>query len=151
MASDRVKESASLFDNGYNCSQSVFSVFAEEYGLEPNLARKIATGLGGGVGRTGNICGAVSGAVLAIGLIHGMNSTSDAERKEKSHQITQEFVKTFTDRFGSVSCPILLGYHLGIPSEKEEAGKTGAIRKICPGLVQGAVGILEEILAKNRD
>lgn len=151
MTSDRTEESASLFNSGCNCSQSVFSVFTEEYGLEPKLGRKIATALGGGVGRTGNMCGAVSGAILAIGLIYGMDNPGDTETKEKTYQMTQEFVKTFTERYGSVSCPTLLGYHLGIPSEREEAGKKGAIKEICPGLVQGAVEILEEILAKNSD
>ena len=149
MASDRIHESLYLFNQGYNCSQAVFSVYAEENGLDPDLARKIATSLGAGIGRTGNICGAVSGAILAIGLIHGMNRPDDTEAREKSYQLTQDFMKTFTDRYGSVSCPTLLGYHLGIPAEREEAGRKGVVKDICPRLVQGAAEILKEILEKN--
>jgi C_GCAxxG_C_C family probable redox protein len=149
MTSDRINESAVLFEHGYNCSQAVFSVFAKENNLDPNLAGKIATALGAGISRTGNICGAVSGAILAVGLIHGMNNCEDTEGKEKSYQVSQEFVKTFTDRYGSVSCKTLLGYDLGDPVEREEAGKKGVVKQICPPLVQGAVEILEEILAKN--
>lgn len=149
MASDRIHESLYLFNQGYNCSQAVFSVYAEKNGLDPDLARKIATSLGAGIGRTGNICGAVSGAILAIGLIHGMNCPDDTEAREKSYQLTQDFMKTFTDRYGSVSCPILLGYHLGIPAEREEVRRKGVVKDICPGLVQGAAEILKEILEKN--
>ncbi len=146
MASDHITESSDLFENGYNCSQAVFSVYAQEYGLDPDLARKIATGLGAGVGRTGTICGAVSGAILAIGLVHGMGKSDEVAAKEKCYALDTDFVQRFTSEFGSIECPALLGFNLSIPAEQEEARKRGVVQKICPGLVKGAVEILDEIL-----
>lgn len=147
MDTDRAKEAVDLFAQGYNCSQSVFSVFADEYGLDPALARKIATGLGAGVGRTGNLCGAVSGAILALGLIKGMNSLDEPEWRNKSYALDQKFIQEFTARFGSIQCPVLLGYNMAVPEEMEEAQKLGVAKKVCPGLIKGAVEILEEILS----
>lgn len=149
MTSEHGNNAGRLFEQGYNCSQAVFSVYAEEHGLDPVMARKIATSLGAGIGRTGNICGAVSGAILAIGLLHGMSSNNDAAGRENSYTLDQRFIEEFTSRFGSVECPTLLGFHLGIPEEREEAQKQGAVKKICPGLVIGATEILDGILKEN--
>ncbi|NLV26445.1 MAG: C_GCAxxG_C_C family protein [Methanomicrobiales archaeon] len=151
MKSDPVAVSSDLFAQGYNCSQSVFTAFAKENGLDPSMALKIATSYGGGIGRTGNVCGAVSGAILAIGLTHGMDSLQETEKKEKCYALDQEFIEKFTAKFGSINCTKLLGYNLGIPAEREEAGKKGVIKQICPGLVKGAAEILEELLKKNND
>ncbi|PWR71116.1 C-GCAxxG-C-C family protein [Methanospirillum stamsii] len=151
MKSDPVTSAADLFAQGYNCSQSVFTAFAEENGLDPAIALKIATSFGGGIGRTGNVCGAVSGAILAIGLIHGMDSLQESGKKEQCYALDQEFIQKFTAKFGSIECTKLLGYNLGIPAEREEAGKKGVIKHICPGLVKGAAEILEELLKKDKD
>ena len=145
MTSDHGEMATRLFDQGYNCSQAVFSVYAEECGLDPVVARKIATSLGAGIGRTGNICGAVSGAILAIGLLHGMNNHDDSAGKEKSYALDQRFIQEFTNRYGSIECPVLLGFHLGIPQQREEAQKEGAVKKICPGIIIGSTEILDEI------
>lgn len=149
MMHDHIQESVELFNQGYNCSQAVFSVYAKDYGIDPALARKIATGFGAGVGRTGNICGAVSGAILALGLVHGMSYVEETTGREKSYALDQEFMNEFTKRFGSVNCADLLGYNMAIVEEREEAKKQGVVKKVCPVLVQGAAEILADILRKN--
>lgn len=146
MTTDHAQEAVDLLEEGYNCSQSVFSVYAKEYGLDPVLARKIATGLGAGVGRTGNLCGAVSGAILVLGLTHGIHSLEDPKWRDKCYGLDQKFIERFTARFGSIQCPALLGYNMAIPSEMAEAKKLGVAKKVCPGLVRGAVEILDELL-----
>lgn len=146
MNSDQVKEAAELFDQGYSCSQAVFSVYAKFFGLDPVLALKIATSFGAGIGRTGNVCGAVSGAILAIGLGYGMCTIDDTGGREKSYARDQIFIQKFTERFGSIQCRDLLGYNLAIPTEMEEAKKQGVVKQVCPGLVKGAVEILQEII-----
>lgn len=143
---DHAQEATHLLDQGYSCSQSVFSVYAKEYGLDPALAQKIATGFGGGVGRTGNMCGAVSGAILVLGLAHGMNFLEEPEWREKSYSLDKEFIEKFISRFGSIQCPDLLGYNMAIPEELEESKRVGAAKKVCPEVVRGAAEILEEIL-----
>ena len=71
-----------LFENGYDCGQVVFSYFAEELGLDEEIALKIAAGLGGGM-FGGDSCGAVVGAVLAIGLKYGHYEEEDFQERQK--------------------------------------------------------------------
>jgi len=143
---DRAQKAVDLLEEGYSCSQSVFSVFAEEHGLDPVLARKLATGFGGGVGRTGNMCGAVSGAILVLGLTHGMNYLDEPDWRDKCYSLDKEFIEKFVSKFGSIQCPDLLGYNMAIPEEMAESKRVGAVKKVCPNLVRGAVEILEEML-----
>lgn len=150
MTSDHVSESSDLYARGCNCSQAVFTAFARDNGIDPALAMKIATGLGAGFGRTGNMCGVVSGAILAIGLIHGMSSPEEAAAKEKCYALDQEFIQQFIAKYGSIQCPDLLGYNMAIPAQQEEARKKGVANKICPDLVRGAVKILEEVLREEK-
>lgn len=146
MNMDHAQEAVDLLAEGYTCSQSVFSVYAKEHGLDPVLARKIATGFGGGVGRTGNLCGAVSGAILVLGLIRGMNSLDEPEWRDKSYALDKEFIERFVAKFGSIQCPDLLGYNMAIPEEFAESKRVGAAKKVCPELVRGAAQILDEML-----
>ena len=74
----KVERAAALHASGSSCSQSVFVPFAEELGLDPQRAHKLATGLGAGCGRQQLVCGAVSGAVLALGLALGSEEGSEA-------------------------------------------------------------------------
>ncbi|WP_181391822.1 C-GCAxxG-C-C family protein [Methanospirillum lacunae] len=148
MNMDHAQEAVDLLAEGYSCSQSVFSVYAKEYGLDPALARKISTGFGGGIGRTGNMCGAVSGAILVLGLANGMNSLQEPEWREKSYSLDKEFIEKFISRFGSIQCPDLLGYNMAIPEELAESKRVGAAKKVCPELVRGAAEILDEMLKK---
>lgn len=149
MNMDHAQEAVDLLAEGYSCSQSVFSVYAKEYGLDPALARKIATGFGGGVGRTGNMCGAVSGAILVLGLANGMNSLQEPDWRGKSYSLDKMFIEKFVSRFGSIQCPDLLGYNMAIPEELAESKRVGAAKKVCPELVRGAAEILEEMLKKD--
>ena len=150
MAIDHAQEATALFAEGYNCAQAVFSVYAEEYGMDPALAKKIATGFGGGIGRTGNLCGAVAGAILALSLAHGMNQLDDPDWRGKSYGLDQQFIQKFTIRFGSIQCPALLGYNMAIPDELVAMKKAGVTQKVCPVLIQVAIEILDEILRNNR-
>lgn len=146
MTRDHIREAAGLFDLGYNCTQAVFSAYAQEYGLDPTLARKIATGLGGGISRTGNICG----AVLVLSLAYGAGNYKETKNREKTYSLDNEFIVRFTHRFGSVQCPTLLGYNMAIPSELAEAKRIGIAKKVCPELIRGAIEILEELLENEK-
>ncbi|MDR0496836.1 MAG: C-GCAxxG-C-C family protein, partial [Treponema sp.] len=94
----KVKEAIDCFNNGFNCSQAILSTYCEEFGLDKNTALKIACGLGGGMGRLQETCGAVSGAYLLIGLIHGKGIKEDDTAKEKTYTLVREFAKKFEER-----------------------------------------------------
>ncbi len=134
------------FNKGITCSAAVFSAFAKELGLDEKTARKIACGFGAGISRTGNICGAVSGAIMVIGLRYGKSEPGDDAATEKTRDLVRQFIHEFTEKNGSVQCTELLGYNLANPEEYEEARKSRLFVTMCPALVSDAVTILEKML-----
>ncbi len=92
---------ASIFSQNYNCSQSVFSVFATQYGLDEKTALKLASPFGGGVARRGELCGAVAGALMALGLVHGADKPAG---KEEIYRLSQELMRRFEEKNGSILC-----------------------------------------------
>jgi len=134
------------FNKGITCSSSVFSAFADELGLDDKTAKKIGCGFGAGISRTGNICGAVSGAIMVIGLKYGKVEPGDDAATEKTRALVREFIHTFTQKNGSVNCTELLGYNLSKTDEFEKARGKKLFVTTCPELVRDAVGILEKML-----
>ncbi len=96
-----------LFRDGFNCAQSVFLAYAEDFGLDRETAAKISCGLGGGVGRMREVCGAVTGASLVLGLRHG-------EDKAVVYPHVQEFCRRFKEEVGSIVCHELLATTIGV-------------------------------------
>ncbi len=141
--SDKALES---FMSGFTCSSAVFSAFSDEMELECGTARKIACGFGAGISKTGNICGAVSGAILVIGLKYGKTEQGDDAATEKTRALVRGFIQEFTKRHGSVNCTELLGYNLSNPDEYEKARNNKLFVTKCPELVASAAAILEKIL-----
>lgn len=130
----------------FTCSASVFSAFAEDLGLSPDVAKKIACGFGAGISKTGNICGAVSGGIMVIGLRYGKAGEGDDAATEKTRALTRQFISEFSEKNGSVHCTELLGFNLSDPGEYEAARASGIFLDKCPLLVRDAADILESIL-----
>ena len=130
----------------FTCSAAVFSAFSQELGLEQDTARKIACGFGAGISKTGNTCGAVTGAIMVIGLRYGKADEGDEAATEKTRSLVREFIGKFAAKNGSVNCTDLLGYDLSDPDDYEAARKSGIFIEKCPLLVRDAADILEEIL-----
>jgi C_GCAxxG_C_C family probable redox protein len=134
-----------LFRQGFNCAQAVFSAFASQLGLEDKTALKLASPFGGGVARRGQICGAVSGALMAFGLEHGAETPAG---KEEIYRQSQELLRRFEEKHGSILCRDLIGCDLSTPAGRQEAADKGVSRSICPGLVKEAARIAREMLAE---
>jgi C_GCAxxG_C_C family probable redox protein len=134
------------FSNGFNCAQAVFSTYCEELGLDKETALKISCAFGGGMGHIGEVCGAVTGAFLAIGLKYGKYKADDVAAKEKTYALVQEFTKRFKAEFGSVKCKDLLKYDISDAEEMKKAAEEGLFKSACPMLVKRATEIVEEIL-----
>ena len=136
--SDRAVE---LFKNGNNCSQAVFTAFATDMGLSQEMALSISAGLGGGVGRMREVCGAVSGSAMLVGLKYP--GLSKAEIYEKVRQIIDEFKKTNH----SIVCKELLGLSETEKSSKpEERTKEYYQKRPCVKIVEDAALATEKIL-----
>ena len=134
------------FKNGITCASAVFSAFSGEMGLDSETAKKIACGYGAGISKTGNMCGAVSGAIMVIGLKYGKTKRGDNAATDKTREMVQKFIQDFTRRNGSINCTELLGYTLTKPEEYEKARDNKLFVTKCPDLVGDAVLILEKIL-----
>ncbi|MCK9590380.1 MAG: C-GCAxxG-C-C family protein [Methanoregula sp.] len=134
------------YKSGFTCSSAVFSAFSEELGLDSETAKKISCGFGGGISKTGNICGAVSGAIMVIGLKYGKTKLGDDAATNKTRVLVREFMHEFIQHHGSVNCTELLGYNLRNVDEYEKAREKKLFVTKCPELVGNAAAILEKIL-----
>jgi C_GCAxxG_C_C family probable redox protein len=143
---DKVKESASCFKDGFSCSQAVFATYAVDMGMDREKALKIAQAFGGGMGGMGEMCGAVTGAFMVIGLKYGRTRADDDEAKFKTYALVQEFTKRFKARHGTIVCRELLGCDIGTPEGHRIAKEEKLFSTLCPKFVQDAAEIIEEIL-----
>ena len=135
-------QAAAYFRRGYNCAQSILLTMQQHYNIRPNpLIPKIATALGGGIGLCGNVCGAFTGATLAIGLRYGTNRPSHKSR-EKAYAQTQTLHEQFTKTFGTLLCRELIDYDLTNPVELEKARKLQIFDKKCAEIVKKTVEML---------
>lgn len=140
-----MKTKADLVDEKYpliNCSQTVFSLFADELGLSEKTALKISSGFAGGMA-CAETCGAVTGAYMVLGMKYG-HSTSDLEAKAKTKQLVQKFNVEFKKNHGSLICKKLIGYDISNPEEAEVAKEAGVFKTKCPVFIKAACTILEE-------
>lgn len=134
---NRIEIAVSRFAEGFNCSQAVFSSYAE--GMDEE-ALKIASGFGGGMGRMAETCGAVTGAMMVLGLRFG-GATPDREAKERVYARVREFADRFKARNGSLDCRDLLGCDISTPDGYEMA--KNLFTTTCPKYVRDACEILE--------
>ena len=142
----KVEEALSYGGEYHNCCTAVLAAYAPELGMDRELAVRLTRGMPG-IGSLGNVCGAVSGATMVIGLkISNKNNIHDREAQHKTNEIVREFVARFRDRYSSIECRELLGYDISTREKEETAGKDGAFIN-CPKYVGYAVEILEELLS----
>ena len=105
-----IDAAVAYFDAGFGCAEAVLKAVAEHIGVESDLIPRLATGFCGGMARTGGMCGAVTGGVLALNLLYG-RSDADGD-KEANYKAIQEFMHLFRERFNEVNCPGLTGVEL---------------------------------------
>lgn len=141
---NRSEKAAECFGNGCNCAQAVFTAFCEELGLDKKTGLKLACPFGGGLGHTGGVCGAVTGALLVIGLKYGPENPEDGEIKAQNYKIAQNFISEFKSRNGSINCTELISYDLSDESQLDLARQSGVFETTCPKYVRDAVEILEQ-------
>jgi C_GCAxxG_C_C family probable redox protein len=146
MSMTKSDDAMASYKSRFTCSSAVFSAFSNDLGLDPDTAKKIACGFGAGISKSGNICGAVTGAIMVIGLKYGKTTQGDDAATEKTRALVQKFLQEFKKRHGSVNCTELLGYNLGKPEEFAQARDNKQFVTKCPELVGDAAAILEQIL-----
>lgn len=146
---NREESAVGIFSEGLNCAQAVLEVFADKTGLERDQAFRVASCFGGGM-RKGEVCGAVTGALMVLGMMGGYTSGADADAKKRSNARAVDFLGRFSKSQGSIICKELLGDDLSSIAGMEKLIRSGAFVTECPKYVAEAVRILEEMLSKEQ-
>lgn len=136
----------SVFLEGFNCSQAVLSAYAKDFNLSESSAFKIACGFGAGMGRLQETCGAVSGAIMVLGLAHGKSSKEEDNLKELTYGLVKEFNRLFIQKRKTTQCRELLGCDLNTESGRAIFRQNNLSENICAGCVRDAVELLESLL-----
>ena len=143
---DKATSATEYFKKGFNCAQAVFATYCEEYGIDIETGMKITSPFAYGISRTDNVCGAVTGAIMVIGLKYGNSLPDDNEAKEKTYELTKEFIGRFKEMYGSVKCSDLIMFNISTEKGYQFAKEHKVIETICPGYVEDAVKLLEDII-----
>ncbi|MBR6769951.1 MAG: C_GCAxxG_C_C family protein [Lachnospiraceae bacterium] len=143
----RIKQAVALFEAGHGCAQAVFATYADLFGVDRTLALKLASPLGGGMGRMREVCGAVSAMALLAGLKDGNTDPSDEEGRERIYLLVRQMSDAFRKENGSMICRELLGLQ-----EREEDARPDKrteeyyAKRPCSKLVASAAEIIEKNL-----
>ena len=135
MIEEIARRSGELFQSGLYCAESVVLAVAEGKGLHSDLIPRMATGFCSGLARTCGMCGAVTGAIMAISLFHGRNSGEDSV--DPAYTRVRKLLEHFEKEFGSINCRELTGCDLGT-EEGQEYFKENEISKKCVSYTEEA-------------
>lgn len=131
--------------NDYNCAQKTFSSVSELVDLEEEQIYRVASAFGGGM-QMGEVCGCVTGALMAIGLKYGSDDPTDEVARNLVSQHAEAYVKAFREKFGTILCRELLGIEEYSAEAKAEARKAGKIEQVCPVLIAFGKEKLAELM-----
>ena len=142
---NRVENAVTLFREGRSCSQALLLAFCDKFGMEREMALKVAAGFGGGMGM-GDACGAMTGAFMALGCLFDVN---DPGAKDKMHALTREFAGRFKQEAASIHCRDFLGCEVYTPEGREYVKTHNLRTTVCEGLVRRAAILTEEMLERT--
>lgn len=133
------------FSEGFDCSQVVLSSVSSELGIDDVTAKKISACFGGGM-FCGSTCGAITGALMAIGLKYGHSMPNTPEVKNENIAKLMEFKGKFLEKYDSIICKELLGYDISVPEDMEKIMEKQLFTTFCPKLVEDVISTLKEVI-----
>ena len=135
------------FLSGYNCAQAVLYSFCDDLHFDKDTALRLACGFGAGMARAQEVCGAISGGILAIGLKHGRGEGQDRTSTEETYQKVRELMSRFETKHGSCICRTLLnGCDINTTDGQQYFKENDLLNKTCKGCVQTVVEELENMI-----
>lgn len=141
---NRMEKAEELFKQGFNCSQAILTVYGSSFGIDPEKAKQLGRPFGGGMGRLALTCGALTGAVMVLGLAKDL--PVEAEARELSYGQVRELFRRFEASHGTTLCKELLGADVGTEEGRQKAKEEKLVSKVCPGLVREVGGLLDLLL-----
>ena len=145
---DRSIRAGDNFLAGYNCAQSVTMAFADLIGMDEQAAARLSSPFGGGMGRMREVCGAVSGMLIVLGILYGYDRPGDDEIKHALYQQVQDLAGSFRENVGTIICREILDNPSSDPKPSPRTERYYAERP-CARMVMTAAGILEEYIAAH--
>jgi C_GCAxxG_C_C family probable redox protein len=141
---NKVETTGDLFASGLNCSQAMLTVFGEPYGLDAEMAAKLGRPLGGGIGHLAKSCGALTAAVLVLGM--AKDHQEEGEARKASISCVKDLFERFAALHGTTECKQLLGVDISTEEGLKKIQEEKLVRKVCPPFVRDAASILEKLL-----
>lgn len=136
-------------DRGFGCAQAVLAAFCEDFGLDVETALKISTGFGSGMGRMCEVCGALTGGFMVLGLKYGKVNTDGSKygpATELTYELTAKLADIFKTKFGTIYCRDLLGLDLSVPENRDIAVERNYFVERCGNYIQSSIEMVEELL-----
>lgn len=143
---DKKQKALSYFNNSFNCAQSVLTSFSAELGLSEDECLKISCAFGAGMGKQQDTCGAVSGALMVLGLKFGKALNDPESKKENTYDKAKLFLQAFEEKHGSIKCKDLLqGLNMNNEKDLKKINELGLFENACESYIKTAVEIIENI------
>lgn len=136
-------------ESGWNCAQSVYGAFTDVTGMDERTAMRISSSFGGGMGRMREVCGAVSGALMVLGVACASDDPTDQKAKAAHYALVQDFARRFKERTGTIICRELLANQADTSPVPEPRTEKYYKKRPCALLVQDAAEIVEEMLKEQ--
>ncbi len=149
MTHPEVEQAVAFYQQGYTCTQSILASFGRRYDLQQDLAFRLGEPFGAGTSCTGDMCGAVTGAILVLGLQYGSALSSDDTARLYTYQRVHDLIRCFQGIHGSIQCTDLLGYNLSDPEQFQTVCEKGLFNQLCPIFVHDAAQILTDLIEKD--
>jgi C_GCAxxG_C_C family probable redox protein len=148
--SEKTRHATERFRSGFNCSQSVLSAFAEDFGLSKDSCLRLASPFGSGIARMQETCGAITGALMAIGLKYGKGENGTEDDKTIAYRQSQQLINEFKERNTTICCRQLLdGHDINSPEGMAKIMELDLYHNYCLKYIQDAVEITETILSEK--
>lgn len=143
----RKEKAMELFESGYNCSQSVVLAFSDLLEVDEKVLARLSSSFGGGMGRLREVCGAVTGAFMVLGVLYGYDQAETGLKKAEHYARIQHLAEQFSNETGSIVCRELLGLDKKKDSPTPEKRTAEYYKKRpCRELVGLSAEILEEMI-----
>ena len=145
---DHAMYAMDLFLEGYNCAQAVAVAFCDVTGLEKDFAAKMSSSFGGGMGRLREVCGAVSGMFMVLGLLYGYDTPGDDVQKKAHYTHIQELAAKFKEEHQTIVCRERLK---NPPSDPNPSPRTAEYyaKRPCARFVYAAAKLMDEFIAEH--
>ena len=137
-----------FYKEQYNCSQAILAAYAEELGINEQTAIRVASSFGGGIARTGKTCGAVTGALMVLGMMEWNSEVEKEEAKQHVYTLSQRLMEEFKKKNQTLNCEELLGVSVNQPEGRAVVKANNLTGKVCHHLINDVTEILDKLIKK---